>query len=239
MIRRFPQASAAGPAAEAYLAEVADRLAGTGRYRNEIVAELRCGLADAAHARRLAGYPAREAELAAISEFGDAAAVAAGFRGEFAARQARRAGAGLLVTGPLVGLLWIATAAASHLRVSQALLWHWSAAPPGLEVASGLVAVAAAVTGWAAIVSVAATGRLSLWLPSGSRHAPAAAAVAGYGAIGADGLGLSLLALGLVTMPGRLAPLPAVAAVVASVVRMLFAARAARRCLALRASLTT
>lgn len=230
---------ATGPAAESYLAEVAERLAAPSRYRAEVVAELRSGLADAAQARRLAGWPAREAELAAIAEFGDAAAVAGSFRAEAVARQARRSGIGLLLTGPLVGLLWVATAEASHLRIGQALPWPLTASPSGLSVGVSLVALAAAVTVWGASVSIAATGRFGRWLRTESRNAAAAAAIAGCGAIGADGLGLLLLGLGLATIPGRLAPLPAAIAVAASAVRIFFAGRAARRCLALRASLTS
>ena len=65
-----------------------------------------------------------------------------------------------------------------------------------------------------------------------------AAAVAGFGAMGADGLGLALLAAQLATAPGRLSPVLAAAAAAASLARLLLAGRAARRCLAMRASLS-
>jgi hypothetical protein len=58
--------------------------------------------------------------------------------------------------------------------------------------------------------------------------------------VGADGLGLVLLAAELVAVQGRLTPVPAAAAAVAaaaSAARLLVARRAACRCLALRASL--
>jgi len=100
-----------------------------------------------------------------------------------------------------------------------------------------LVAMAAVVTAWAAVLGIAATGRLTRWLPAGPRRAPTAAAVAGFGAVGADALGLALLAAELATVPGRLSPFPAAAAAAASLVRLLFARRAAQRCLALRAGL--
>ena len=64
-----------------------------------------------------------------------------------------------------------------------------------------------------------------------------AAAVAGFGAMGADGLGLALLAAQLATAPGKLSPVLAAAAAAASVARLLLAGRAARRCLAFRATL--
>jgi hypothetical protein len=232
----------AGPAIEGYLAEVAARLPGPARGRGGIVAELRSGLLDAADAHACAGLPSAEAARAAIREFGDPARVADGFRAEIAAGQARRVAVALLVTGPLVGLLWLATAAASHLGVPLASLWHWAGPAPGLRVGARLVAAAVLVTAWAALLSIAVTGRLTRWLPGRPRRAPAAAAVAGFGAMGADGLGLALLAAQLVTAPGRLSPAPAAAAATAaaaaSLVRLALARRAARRCLAIRASLS-
>ena len=142
------------------------------------------------------------------------------------------------MTGPLVGLLWIATAAASHLGIHLARPWPWTGQSPGLSVSIYLVAAAAGVTAWAAILGIAITGRLTRWLPARPRRAPTAAAVAGFGAVSADGLGLALLAAQLAVAPGRLSPVPAAVAAAASLVRMMLARRAARRCLAMRACLT-
>jgi hypothetical protein len=238
MIRHFPPEPAAGPAVEGYLAEVTARLPGPARAHTGIVAELRSGLLDATDAHRSAGLPPAQAAQAAIREFGDPAQVAAGFRAGIAASQARRVAIILLVTGPLVGLLWIATAAASHLRIGLTLPWQWTGLSPGLGMGVYLVAAAAGVTAWGAMLSIATTGRLTRWLPARPRQAPTAAAVAGYGAVSADGLGLILLAAELATIPGKLSPLPAIAAAAASLARLLLARRAARHCLALRASLT-
>ena len=238
MIRHFPPEPAAGPAVEGYLAEVTARLPGPARAHADIVAELRSGLLDATDAHRSAGLPPAQAALAAIREFGDPAQVAVGFGAEIAASQARRVAITLLVTGPLVGLLWIATAAASHLRVRLALPWQGAGLSPGLGMGIHLVAVAAAVTAGAAILGIATTGRLTRWLPARPRRAPTAAAVAGYGAVSADGLGLVLLAAQLATAPGKLSPIPAAAAAAASLARLMLASRAARHCLTLRASLT-
>ena len=233
-----PPEPAAGPAVEDYLAGVTARLPGPARAHAGIVAELRSGLLDAADAHRSGGLPPAQAALAAIREFGDPAQVAAGFRAEIAAGQARRVAVALLVTGPLVGLLWIATAAASHLGIRLILPWQWAGLSPGLRVGIDLVAVAAGVTAWAAILGIATTGRRTRWLPARPRRAPTAAAVAGFGAVSADGLGLALLAAQLATAPGRLSPVLAAAAAAASFARLMLARRAARRCLALRASLT-
>jgi len=229
--------SLAGPAGERYLAEVTARLAGPISAHSGIVAELRCGLLDATDSHRSAGLPSAQAAEAAIREFGDPGQVADGFRAEIAARHARRVAVALLVTGPLVGLLWIATAAASHLALRLAALGPWTSLSGALGAGIRLVAVTAAITAWAALVGIATTGRLTRWLPARPRRPPTAAAVAGFGAVGADALGLALLAAELAAAPGRLSPVLAAVAAVASVTRLLFAMRAARRCLALRASL--
>ncbi len=238
MSRTGPPELGAGPAAESYLAEVTARLPGPARAQAGIVAELRSGLLDAADAHRSAGLPPAQAARAAIREFGDPALVAAGFRTEIAARQARRVAVALLVTGPLVGLLWIATAVTSHLGISFAPPWQWTGLSPDLGAGLRLVAVAVGVTAFAALVGIATTGRLTRWLPARPHRPSTAAAVAGFGAMGADGLGLALLAVQLATAPGRLSPVLASAAAAASLARLMLARRAARNCLATRASLT-
>jgi hypothetical protein len=233
-----PPEPAAGPTVEGYLAEVTARLPGPARARTGIVAELRSGLLDATDAHRSAGLLPPQAALAAIREFGDPVQVAVGFRAEIAASLARRVAVTLLLTGPLVGFLWIAAAAASHLGISLALPWPWTGLSPGVSVSIYLVAVAVLVTAWAAMLGIATTGRLTRWLPARPRRAPTAAAVAGFGAVSADGLGLALLATQLAVAPGRLSPIPVAAAAAASLARMMLARRAARQCLAIRASLT-
>jgi hypothetical protein len=227
-------ASGAQPALERYLTEVTARLPGSRRARCDIVAELRSGLMDAMDAHCSAGLPPSEAAQAAIDEFGDPACVADGFRTEIAARLARRAAFVVLVTGPLVGVLWIITAVASHIAPHL----QWADLSPALQVGVPLVAIAAGVTACGALFGIAATGRLTRWLPALPRHAPAAAAVAGFGAVGADALGLALLGVQLATAAGTLSAWPAAAAAAASTVRLLFARRAARRCLAIGAGLT-
>ena len=230
--RSLPREPGSGPALERYLAEFTAGLPGPARARAGIVAELRSGLLDAADAQRSAGLPPDRAELAAIREFGDPAGIAAAFRPEIAARQARRVALMLLVTGPLVGLLWIAEAVSSHAGAQSGRPWPWAAPAPGL-----LLAAAVGVTAWAAMIGIASTGRLTRWLPARPRRAPTAAAVAGFGAMGADGLGLMLLAAQIATAPGKLAPVLAAAAAAASLARLMLAGRSARRCLAMRAGL--
>jgi hypothetical protein len=222
---------------ERYLAEVAALLPGPARAHTGIVAELRAGLMDATDGYLSAGLSPAQAAQVAIREFGDPGQVADGFKAEIAASHARRVALVLLATGPLVGLLWIATATASHLDIRPSALWQWAGASAGLGVGIQLVAAAVAVTAWGALLGIAVTGRLTRWLPRRPRQAPTAAAVAGYGAVGADALGLALLAAELAIAPGKLSPLPAAAAAIASLARLILARRAASRCLALRAAL--
>ena len=222
---------------ERYLAGVTGRLPGPRKAQSGIVAELRSGLLDATDSYQAAGLPPAEAVQAAIREFGDPGLVADGFLTEIAASQARRVAMVLLVSGPLVGLLWLASAVSSHPAIRIAAFWQWTTLPAGLGAGIQLVAVAVAVTALAGVLGIACTGRLSRWLPAAPRRAPLAAAIAGFGAVGADGLGLAILAAELVATQGRLPLLPAAAAAAASAVRLLMAKRAAFRCLAMRASL--
>lgn len=221
-----------------YLSEVDASLLGPARDHRVILAELRSGLLDATDARVAAGLPYAKAVAAAIAEFGSPAVVADGFRHELAATQSRRVAIRLLVTGPLVAVLWIVTALTSRLGIRLEPPWQWSGlSSAGLRLAIQLVALAAGVTAVAALTGIAATGRLVRWLPAGPRRAPTAAAIAGLGAVGADSVGLALLAAELVIGPGRLSPAPATAAAVASLARILLARRAAWNCLAVRATL--
>lgn len=223
----------AGAVAERYMADISSRLPGSPRTCSVIVDELRSGLLDAIDAHTSDGLPYAAAVQAAISEFGDPAQVARDFTAEVAAGLARRVAVAVLVSGPLVGILWVATAVSGHLVPHLS----WAGLPPGIGVGIALVGVAAGVTTLGALLSIAATGRLIRWLPVRPLQAPAAAAAAGFGAVGADGMGLMLLVMQLVTAPAHVPPVLASAAAATSVVRLVLARRAARRCLAIRSDL--
>jgi len=222
---------------DAYLVQVAASLAGPPRARRDIVAELRGGLLDAAEAHRRAGLPAAAAAEAAITEFGAPRLVADAFRPELTARQARRVALMLVATGPLIGLLWITAALASHVASRYALPWQWPWPPPLSAAVFLLAAGAVLVTAWSGLATVAATGRLTRWLPDRPRIAAATAATAGFGAAAADLAVFALLAGQLATAPATLAPVPVAIAAIASLTRLTLARRAARRCLAARAAL--
>ena len=84
--------------------------------RAAVTDELRDGLMEALETHQARGCSPQEATVAAIAEFGDPDTVAAAFGPELGAVQARRVALGLLVTGPLVGLTWIAAVAVNACR---------------------------------------------------------------------------------------------------------------------------
>lgn len=223
---------------DTYLQEVTAALPGPARARADIVAELRSGLLDALDAHRRSGLPDAAAAAAATAEFGDPRQVAGAFRPELAARHARRTALTLVPIGPLIGLLWVVAAAASHIAVRHAPPWQWAGAPPGSVAAFPLALAAVLIAIWAGLITVAAAGPLTRWLPSWPRLAPTTAAICGLGAMAADIALFAALASKLISAPGTLAPVPVTAAALASLTRLTFARHAARRCLAARASLS-
>ena len=225
-----------------FLDEVAHRLTGPARARRDILAELGAGLADAADAYRSAGLDPDRAVRAAITEFGRPEQVADGFRAELTAAQARRTALALLRTGPLVGLFWLGAALASRIGVQLASPWHWASMPIGARLVTHLTGIAFAIAIGGALVTVAATGRLTRWLPTslparprwlgaGSAASAAIAAMAASGTAAIDIALLALLAAQAVSTPGRLAVLPVAVAAAASLTRLTLTTAAARNCL--------
>lgn len=225
-----------GPAVDAYLRAVAASMPGPSRARRDILTELRSGLLDAIDAHRSGGLTVQAATEAAITEFGDPRQVGGAFRPHLALIQARRTALALAATGPPVGLLWVAAALASHITIRHAPPWQWPGAPPLGHAAFPAVGVAILIVITSTLATVTATGRLTRWLPASPSIAAATAATAGFGAAVADLAILAVLASQLASAPGTLAPLPVAAATAASLTRLTLARRAARNCLATRAT---
>ena len=192
------------------------------------MAELEDGLWTATLAHRTRGLPPEEAATAAVAEFGDPRTVAAGFGPELAAAIGRRVGLALLTTGPLVGSCWLLLGAAT---------WRWTGRelPAALGLVATLVALVLAVAVPAAVLSVA-SGRLSRWLPISSHLGATAAAVAASACVAGDMVLLGGLLASAVLVGGLSWP-AALLAAGASSTRLSLAGRAARRCLAARATL--
>jgi hypothetical protein len=220
-----------------YLRAVAASLPGPLRVRSDILGELHAGLQDAIDTYRSAGLTADAATKAAVAEFGNPRQVADAFRPHLAMIQARRVALALVATGPPIGLLWTAAALASHIAIRHGPPWQWPGAPPLSPAFFLVVGAALMITVWSALATVAATGRLARWLPASPRLAAATAATAGLGAATADLTVFALLASKLTSTPGALAPLPIVIATAASLSRLVLARQAARKCLAIRATL--
>lgn len=219
---------------ESYLAAIAAELAGPAAARRDILAELRAGVADAADTYRGSGLDPVQAARAAIDEFGSPVRIAAGFRAELAAAQARRTAVILLAIGPLTGAVWLAAALASHIG-RLAPPWEWAMLPAGSRVAAHLAAFALVVAIGSILFTLAATGRLTRWLDTRPARPVASAAVAAGSLAAVDLAMLAAVAILAVTAPGRLAALPLVVAAAASLIRLGLTGRAARTCLAMRA----
>jgi hypothetical protein len=221
-------------AVSAYLAAVAARLTGPAPARAAITQELRDGLLETLETHRARGCSPEEATAAAIEEFGDPATVAAAFGPELAAVQARRVALGLLTTGPLVGLAWLAAAAVNGLP-------PWRQQLPGPWLALPLVGLALLVACPALGLTVAATGRLARrlgWLGRQTSLPATAAVVAGLAAVVADLTLLAMMAGQALATSGPEVWTPVALAAGASLIRVTLAGRATRRCLAARATLT-
>ena len=192
--------------------------------------ELEDGLWTATIAHQTRGLPPEEAARAAVAEFGDPRTVGAGFAPELAAATGRRVGLSLLTTGPLVGMSWLLLAAAT---------WRWTGQEPpaALGLVAALVGLALVVAVPAAVLSVAVSGRLSRWLPTGPQVGATAAAVAASACVAGDLVLLGGL-LASAVLAGGLAWPAALLAAGASSTRLSLAGRAARRCLAARATLS-
>jgi hypothetical protein len=238
---RFDQDQAADRLLEGWLAAVAARLPGQARTRQAVMAELRDGLHEGLsvhQARGLAAIPAAEATLA---EFGDAGQVAHAFAPELAVAYARRVALTLARTGPLLGALWVTALAASPLfkpvMADAVVPWRWQWLP-GPWAGLPLVGLVLAIGIPAAVLAVALSGRLSRWLPTGSRLAPTAAAGAALAGMTVDLTLLGMLSVQALIAPSQLAAVPAILAAAASLARLALAGRAARHCLASRTALT-
>jgi hypothetical protein len=216
-------------AIDAYLARVAEHLPGPRRVRAALLAELRAGLLDAVEANREAGLTPSTAARAATGEFGDPFQIAVAFRAELTTAWARRIAVVLLASAPLVALAWVGAAVGSHFGVDQVLPSQWSSVSPAWRLALPLTAVGLIVGIGAAAVSVAASGRLSRWLPDCTRFAPASAITAGIAVAVADVILLLLLTRRLASAPATLDATPVTIAALASTARLFFARQAVRR----------
>jgi hypothetical protein len=208
--------------AEAYAAAVTERMDAPAAVLTDIRDEVADGLAEAIDGFLRCGLSPEDAAAAAISEFGAPTVTAAAFDAEVRLITARRTGLRLMLTGPVVGLLWIGTAVVIGASAPVAPVWLWAVL--------AVIALAVAVGAGASELAVAASGRLSRRL-SRPGLAPAAATVACAAALVADLVIMGLV--GIYVLLGNPVPvLPVLVAVLASGLRMAFSGRTVARSLA-------
>ncbi len=152
---------------EAYCRDLAARLRGPRRRREQIVAELRDGLDHAVSHHIANGLTETEAAKAAIAEFGTPDAVADAFAGELATAYARRTIALFVLTGPLVGIWWLLLLQPHPWRTGLVALIIAIPVIPLLPIALATAATA-----------LATTGRLIRWLPESSPRQALTATIA-------------------------------------------------------------
>ena len=194
------------------------------RARAGILTEIADGLACAIEARTARGEPADRAAASAVADLGDPRRLALNFAGQLGPAAAHRLGLALVVSGPLVGLIWVAAHPAGGS--------DWPARVGAMLATVPLYPPILAVTVPAAVVAGAGAGWFARRRPVPRRLATGAALVAAIGCVAGD---LSLLTVAAVSHPGGSHP-PAlvVLAAVASVVRLSGASWAGRRILRLR-----
>lgn len=209
---------------EAYLDSLARQLPAHTPLSMEVLDELRDDLLEATAAHVLHAPSTVAAAHTAIAEFGDVATIAETFRPELATQQARRTGVALLVTGPMIGVCWLAAAFLTGPWLASA--WQWL-----LLLALPLLALGAPATA----LAVASTGRLSRWLRSAPKLAGGAAVIAGITA-GTGDLILLGGSFALLLMPVPVpSPLLALAAA-GSLARLVFVGHVGVRLLGARRS---
>jgi hypothetical protein len=125
---------------ERYLEGIDARLDAPVRARAKILDELRDGLHAAVERRLAVGIPPDVAASDAIREFGPADAVVAALQGDLLAARARAIARRMFATGPVLGVLWIATLAPPFLT------GHGVPATATIAVAVVLLAAATSLT---------------------------------------------------------------------------------------------
>ena len=152
-LTRPPADPATAAIVTAYLAELHRRSPAGRRERGRIAAEIADGLGARIADLVARGVPARSAARRAVREFGDPATVARAFAGRLGPIAAHRAGVGLVVTGPFVGLAWIVALAG--------VATGWTAGLGRVVTALPMLPVLLVITVPAALVAAAGAGRLA------------------------------------------------------------------------------
>jgi hypothetical protein len=193
-----------------YTATLTASLHGPPRAKSRLVAEIRDGLSDTMAAYTREGRPAEQA----VRDFGTPAELVPACQRELTIAQARRTAGTIALTGPLLIACWYA-------------LWTVDGLLPRAALVLAIhLAGAAAVL---AAVAMAATGRLSRWLPTPPRFP---LAVAWMGTIASVAMAVATLTLAVAAIGALDWPLIVLAAALgaASHGTVASSARACRQC---------
>ena len=208
-----------------YLSELEARLPAGRRARTQILTEIADGLACATAEHTDRGESPRAAANAAITEFGDPRTLAAAFTRQLGPAMAHRIGVGFVVTGPLVGLIWVSAHATAGLDWQSQVVSVLSAMP--------LYPLILAITVPAAMIAITGSGWAARHLAVPQRVVTGAAMVAAIGCVAGDLSLLSAAVLGQLPVPAAPVNLILIAAP-ASVMRLSAAGWAGRRIAQLR-----
>ncbi len=177
---------AAAPVIGAYLDELGSHLAVGRRTRRAILTEIADGLACAVADRIDRNEPPAIAAKAAIDEFGPARDLAKAFNRQLVLEAAHRTGLGLLLSGPLVGLSWLAA-----IGTSAGLL----ASINDMLSRVPVIAMILVVTVPAAVMATAGAGWPARRLQMPTRWVSGAIVVAAVGCAAGDTVLLSTAAM--------------------------------------------
>lgn len=198
-------------AAADYLEAIESRLARWPRARRRVLRELADGLSDAVQHYQDRGVATTQSVARALHDSGPAATVAAEIADLLAAATARRTALTLLLTGPLVGTLWL-----------------WFLAPG--QPPAALLLTQPAITAF--VMASAACAALTILATRTRRHpgrwTPARIAAASCAAAGGGDILLLFLAFPLLAASAHLGLIGA-AAVAASLTRLTLTQRVALR----------
>jgi hypothetical protein len=217
----------------AYRTALAAGLAGSRRARTAILLEIVDGLLEATEAYQDRGFAARAAAEAAVAEFGDPGELARQLVAEQAGTAAHRVGLGLVLTGPVVGGVWLAAWASR-----SGLGWPDQIGALLSQFPVFVVVIGAGVPA-AVLATIAGAGPLARRLALMPRHAAGLALFAAGATVVGDGTLLAGIAMtgGAITGGATTGwSWPLVAAAAMSLSRLSAAGMAAHRCARLRAA---
>ncbi len=199
---------------EDYLAQLGTELPGSPSARNAVVCEIRDGLLDAVDYYLARGYTPDDAVAAAVAEIGSPTDLAAEFAPVVTAAHVHRFGVRFLTLGPIIGALWLTSAALDSFIVLTR--------PTSIAFLVA-VAIVVAIATPCGVFATAATGRASRWLTVRASSAATALLVTATGGAAVDVAVLAFVFTVVGTVPIGLAWVAGAAAATASLSRLTFA----------------